>query len=58
MKNPRTTVAGACTVIGALLTFIGHWLGTGEIPSAEQWSLLGAGLTVGAGLIAAADGRK
>lgn len=45
-------------LIGSLATFVGHWLATGEAPSAEQWAILGGGLTAGAGLIAAADGKK
>lgn len=58
MKNPRTTLAGVCMLIGSLATFIGHWLSTGIAPEAEQWAILGGGLTAGAGLIAAADGSK
>lgn len=57
MKNWKTSIAGGCTILGSILTFAGHWFSSGQPPSADQWSLLGAGLTVGAGLIAAADGK-
>lgn len=58
MRNPKTTAAGLLTIAGAAFTFVGHWVATGSLPPPEQWSILGGALTVGAGLIAAADGRK
>lgn len=58
MKNPKTTISGILTIAGALLTFVGGWVSTGQPPSAEAWALLGGALTVGAGLITAADGKK
>jgi hypothetical protein len=57
MKNPRTTIAGVMTILGALVTFGAGWIGTGQAPGAEAWALLGGALTVGAGLITAADGK-
>jgi hypothetical protein len=58
MKNPRTTIAGIMTMVGALLTFAADWVSTGVAPGAEKWAILGGALTVGAGLITAADGKK
>lgn len=57
MKNPRTTAAGVMTMLGAMLTFAGDWVANG-VPTGDKWALLGAALTMGAGLIAAADGKK
>lgn len=57
LRHPRTTIAGACMVLGSLLSFAAQWVATGAPPTAEAWTLLGGGLTAGAGLIAAADGK-
>jgi hypothetical protein len=57
LRHYRTTIAGVCTVLGSVLTFAAGWMSTGEIPSTEKWEMLGAGLTIGSGLIAAADGK-
>ncbi len=58
MKNPRTTLGGIATIVGSLLTFAAVWISTGHIPPVTEWSVLGGALTVGASLIAAADGKK
>lgn len=57
MKHPRTTIAGFLTILGSVISFGAAWL-AGGVPSADQWALLGGALTVGAGLISAADGKK
>ncbi len=58
LENPRTSIAGAATILGSLLTFGAHWLSTGTIPPAELWFVLGGALTTGAGLLASADGKS
>jgi hypothetical protein len=57
-RNWRTTTAGITTIGGAVLTFIAHALMTKQVPTLEMWSMLGAALTMGSGLIAAADGKN
>ncbi len=58
MKHPRTTISGLMTVAGSLLTFAAICISTGHVPPVEQWAVLGWALTVGGGLIGAADGNK
>jgi hypothetical protein len=57
IKNYRTTIAGVFTIAGTVITFVAQWATTGTIPDATHWNILGAGITTGAGLIAAADAR-
>ncbi len=57
MRNWRTTIAGGLLILGGVATFAGMWLGTGMFPSGHDWGALGAAITAGAGLIAAADGK-
>lgn len=58
MKHAKTTVAGVLVIAGALITFAADWIATGHFPNAQTWSVLGGALTVGAGLISAADGKN
>lgn len=57
-SNVRTTIAGGLTILGGVLTFVGVWLSTGHIPDGAAWGILGTAITMGAGLIAAADAKK
>lgn len=57
MRNWRTTTAGILLIVGGSATFAGMWLATGVLPSGHEWGALGAALTAGGGLIAAADGK-
>ncbi len=56
VKHYRTTLAGLLMIVGAGSTFAAEWI-TNGMPSAEKWSLLGAGLTAGAGFISSADAK-
>lgn len=56
IRHYRTTLAGIMMIVGSLATFVAGWITSG-LPSAEKWSLLGAGLTAGAGFIASADAK-
>lgn len=52
----RTTIAGTLLIVGSLASFLGQWISTG-MPEAQSWTILGAALTTGSGLIASADAK-
>ena len=56
LKHFRTTIVGVMMIVGSLASFIGSWIAHG-MPPAEQWTILGAGLTAGAGFFASADAK-
>lgn len=58
MAHWRTSIIGAIMILGCTCTFLGSWLANGGIPSAEQWSIFGAGLTVGVGFLRSADAKE
>lgn len=57
MKHWRTTTCGVGTILGAVLTFAAEWL-TNGVPAATHWSALGAAISLGIGLIRAADAKE
>ncbi len=56
LSHWKSTLIGALMIVGSLASFVGSWLAHG-VPPAEQWTVLGAGLTAGAGFLTTADAR-
>lgn len=56
LSHWKSTVIGCLMIVGSLASFIGSWAAHG-MPQAEQWMVLGGGLTAGAGFLTTADAR-
>ena len=54
MKNPRTTVLGIITLLGACMSVAHSW----AVGQPIDWNAFGIGITAGLGLIHAADGKN
>ncbi len=57
MRNWRTTLSGAGMVAGGIMTLAAMLLG-GQMPTPQEWTMLGGAIVTGFGLIAAADGKN
>lgn len=56
LSHWKSTLVGALMIVGSVASFVGSWLAHG-LPPAEQWTVLGAGITAGAGFLTTADAR-
>lgn len=57
MKSWRTTVSGVGLIVGGAVSLIAMLLG-GQMPTPEQWTMLGGAIVSGFGLIHAADNKN
>jgi len=56
LSHWKSTAIGVLMLIGSVASFVGSWAAHG-LPPAEQWTILGAGLTAGAGFLTTADAK-
>lgn len=56
MQNPKTSWAGYLTLAATILNFIAHLLSGSSVMDPTLLATTAAGVTTGAGLVAAADG--
>lgn len=56
LSHWKSTAIGILMIVGSLASFLASVLAYG-LPPAEQWAILGAGLTAGVGFLTTADAK-